>query len=83
MGFWGFGGVDGLSEAQSWQLLRQYNDRLGEKWAEKDLQHKVRCALRALAWGSPEVVIADGAADRALDRALNDPGFGTRSRSAG
>lgn len=44
--FWGFGGVDGLSEAQAWQLLRQYNDRLGEKWSERDLQHKVRCALR-------------------------------------
>lgn len=43
---------------------------------------KVRCALRALAWGSPEVVIADGAADRALERALTDPGFGTRSRAA-
>ncbi len=44
---------------------------------------KVRCALRALAWGSPEVVIADGAADRALERALGDPGFGTRTHAAG
>ncbi|MFO1539449.1 MAG: acetylglutamate kinase [Chloroflexota bacterium] len=44
---------------------------------------KVRCALRALAWGAPEVVIADGATDDALGRALADPGFGTRARAAG
>lgn len=44
---------------------------------------KVRCSLRALAWGAPETVIADGAAEHALSRALDDPGFGTRSRSAG
>lgn len=41
---------------------------------------KVRCSLRALAWGAPETVIADGAAADALSRALDDPGFGTRSR---
>lgn len=44
---------------------------------------KVRCSLRALAWGAPETVIADGAAENALSRALDDSGFGTRSRSAG
>ncbi len=43
---------------------------------------KVRCSLRALAWGAPETVIADGAAPDALRRALDDPDFGTRSRSA-
>lgn len=43
---------------------------------------KVRCSLRALGWGAPETVIADGAAPDALSRALDDPGFGTRSRPA-
>jgi acetylglutamate kinase len=45
---------------------------------------KVRCALRALAWGSPGVVIGDGGATDAIGRALDDPGFGTRwtSRAA-
>ncbi len=43
---------------------------------------KVRCSLRALAWGAPETVIADGAVANALSRALDDPGFGTRSRPA-
>lgn len=41
---------------------------------------KVRGALAALRGGAPEVVIADGRAERALDRALNDDGFGTRVR---
>ena len=39
---------------------------------------KVRCALRAIDGGARQVVIADGAASEALDRALDDPGFGTR-----
>jgi acetylglutamate kinase len=42
---------------------------------------KVRSSLRALAWGSPETVIADGAAPSALRRALEDPAFGTRSHA--
>jgi len=46
---------------------------------------KVRAALGALAWEGSEAIIADGSADRALSRALEDPTFGTRltaSRSA-
>jgi acetylglutamate kinase len=43
---------------------------------------KVRCSLRALAWGAPQTVIADGGAENALSRALDDPAFGTRSRRA-
>jgi len=39
---------------------------------------KIRAALAALAWDGAEAVIADASADRALDRALNDPTFGTR-----
>jgi acetylglutamate kinase len=39
---------------------------------------KVRCAVRAIDSGARQVVIADGAAIGALDRALDDAGFGTR-----
>lgn len=44
--FWGFGGANGLTEAQAWQLLEDYNNRLGEKWTRRDLEHKVRSAMR-------------------------------------
>jgi acetylglutamate kinase len=47
---------------------------------------KVRAALGALAWEGTEAIIADGSAERALERALGDTTFGTRltaSRSAG
>ena len=39
---------------------------------------KIRAALAALAWDGAEAVIADASADRALERALDDPTFGTR-----
>jgi len=43
---------------------------------------KVRCSLRALAWGAPQTIIADGRVPLALSRALDDPSFGTRSTAA-
>jgi acetylglutamate kinase len=39
---------------------------------------KIRAALMALTWDGAEAVIADASADRALERALTDPSFGTR-----
>ena len=39
---------------------------------------KVRAALASLAWDGSEAVIADGSAERALERSLDDPTFGTR-----
>ena len=39
---------------------------------------KVRAALMALAWEGSETIIADGSAEHALARALDDPAFGTR-----
>lgn len=39
---------------------------------------KIRAALAALGWDGAEAIIADSAADRALERALTDPTFGTR-----
>jgi acetylglutamate kinase len=39
---------------------------------------KVKAALSALGWDEAEAIIADGSADNALQRALEDPSFGTR-----
>jgi acetylglutamate kinase len=39
---------------------------------------KIRAALAALTWEGAEAVIADAAADNALERALSDASFGTR-----
>jgi acetylglutamate kinase len=39
---------------------------------------KVRAALAALGWQGSEAIIADSSAERALERALDDPTFGTR-----
>jgi acetylglutamate kinase len=39
---------------------------------------KVRAALAALGWDGAEAIIADSSASRALERALDDPTFGTR-----
>jgi acetylglutamate kinase len=39
---------------------------------------KVKAALMALAWEGSEAIIADGSAENALARALDDPAFGTR-----
>ena len=47
---------------------------------------KVQAALTALAWDGTEAIIADGGAEHALRRAIDDPSFGTRitaSRTAG
>ena len=39
---------------------------------------KIRAALGALSWDGSEAIIADSSAPGALERALNDPTFGTR-----
>ena len=39
---------------------------------------KVKAALSALSWDEAEAIIADGSAENALQRALDDPSFGTR-----
>jgi acetylglutamate kinase len=43
---------------------------------------KIRAALSALGWEGAEAIIADGGADRALERALTDRSFGTRITAA-
>ena len=44
---------------------------------------KIRAALAALTWEDAEAVIADSGAPNALERALDDPTFGTRLSSGG
>jgi acetylglutamate kinase len=39
---------------------------------------KIRAALAAVTWEGSEAIIADSAADRALQRSLSEPTFGTR-----
>jgi acetylglutamate kinase len=39
---------------------------------------KIRAALAAVTWDGAEAIIADSSADRALERALTEPTFGTR-----
>jgi acetylglutamate kinase len=39
---------------------------------------KIRAALAAVTWDGAEAIIADSSAERALERALDDPTFGTR-----
>jgi acetylglutamate kinase len=43
---------------------------------------KIRAALSALGWEGAEAIIADSAAESALERALSDPTFGTRITAA-
>jgi acetylglutamate kinase len=42
---------------------------------------KIRAALAALTYPGSEAIIADSAAERALQRALEDDAFGTRIRA--
>jgi acetylglutamate kinase len=43
---------------------------------------KIRAALAALSYPGSEAIIADSSAERALERSLGDPAFGTRIRAA-
>ena len=78
--------VDGVRDADGHRL-----DRLTVAEAERlidlgviagGMVPKVRAALAALAWDGSEAIIADSAADGALERALTDPTFGTRITAA-
>jgi acetylglutamate kinase len=81
--------VDGVRDADGRRL-----DTLSSREAEALIDSgviaggmvpKIRAALAALAWEGAEAIIADSSAEHALERALDDPTFGTRitsSRSA-
>ena len=77
--------VDGVRDAAGKKLDSITADQAAALIADGTIRGgmvpKVRSALSALAWDGAEAIIADGSADRALVRALEDRSFGTRVSS--
>ena len=77
--------VDGVRDAAGNKLDSITADQAAALIADGTIRGgmvpKVRAALSALAWDGAEAIIADGSADRALVRALEDRSFGTRVSS--
>ncbi len=77
--------VDGVRDAAGHKLDSITADQAAALIADGTIRGgmvpKVRAALSALAWDGAEAIIADGSADRALVRALEDRSFGTRVSS--
>src|ERR687893_2022614 len=78
--------VDGIRDANGRRLDTVSADEAEQLIADGTIAGgmvpKVRAALAALTWEGTEAVIADSAAEHALERALEDPSFGTRVRAA-
>ena len=74
--------VDGVRDASGQRLSTLAPDEAERLIADGTIAGgmvpKIRSALEALGWGEAEAIIADSSADRALERALDDPTFGTR-----
>jgi acetylglutamate kinase len=68
--------IDRLDELSAEQLI-------SEGTISGGMLPKVQAALAVVRSGGPAVVIADGRAGDALERALSDPAFGTRVSAAG
>lgn len=77
--------VDGVRDAAGRKLDSvtpgQAETLIAEGTIRGGMVPKVRAALSALAWDDAEAIIADGSAERALARALDDRHFGTRVSS--
>lgn len=79
--------VDGVRDADGHKLdsvtVAQAEALIAEGTIRGGMVPKVRAALSAVAWEGSEAIIADGSAENALVRALEDRTFGTRvSRSS-
>ena len=74
--------VDGIRDATGAKLdsitPEQAEVLIAEGTIRGGMIPKVKAALSALAWEGTEAIIADGSAENALARALDDPTFGTR-----
>ncbi|MEI7743836.1 MAG: acetylglutamate kinase [Chloroflexota bacterium] len=74
--------VDGIRDASGQKLDSITPEQAAALIADGTIRGgmipKVKAALAALAWEGSEAIIADGSADDALTRALEDPTFGTR-----
>ena len=77
--------VDGIRDAGGRRLdtvsAEEAEALIGDGTIAGGMVPKVRAALAALTWDGSEAVIADSAAEHALERALDDPSFGTRVRA--
>ena len=74
--------VDGVRDAEGRKLdaitPAEAEALIAEGTITNGMVPKVRAALSALAWDGAEAIIADGSAEAALARALDDRAFGTR-----
>jgi len=74
--------VDGVRDAEGRRLetlsAAEAETLIAEGVIAGGMVPKIRAALAALSWDGAEAVIADASAERALERALADPAFGTR-----
>ena len=77
--------VDGIRDADGRRLetisAEEAEQLIADGTIAGGMVPKVRAALAALTWDATEAVIADSAAEHALERALEDPSFGTRVRA--
>jgi acetylglutamate kinase len=74
--------VDGVRDASGKKLdsitVAEAEALIADGTIRGGMVPKVKAALAALAWEGSEAIIADGSAQNALARALDDPTFGTR-----
>jgi acetylglutamate kinase len=79
--------VDGVRDEQGRKLdtlsVDEAEDFIARGVIRGGMVPKIRAALAALTWDDAEAVIADSSAPNALERALDDPTFGTRLSSGG
>src|SRR5688500_465792 len=74
--------VDGVRDADGRRLdsltVAEAESLIADGTIAGGMVPKIRAALAAVTWDGSEAIIADSSADRALERALTDPSFGTR-----
>jgi acetylglutamate kinase len=74
--------VDGIRDANGTRLdsvtVEEAEALVADGTIRGGMIPKVKAALAGVAWAGAEAIIADGSAEHALMRALEDPTFGTR-----
>ncbi|HET7727070.1 MAG TPA: acetylglutamate kinase [Candidatus Limnocylindrales bacterium] len=78
--------VDGVRAADGSKLdtltVEEAETLIAEGTIAGGMVPKIRAALAAITFDGSEAIIADASAERALERALTDPSFGTRVTAA-
>jgi acetylglutamate kinase len=79
--------VDGVRDEEGHKLdtmtVDEAEDFIARGVIRGGMVPKIRAALAALTWENAEAIIADSGAPNALERALDDPTFGTRLSAGG